>query len=217
LKLKTNYPMEEKKDHQEDIIQNLKEEENNESSRDLDENPQPETPAGASGDAAGHKKEKSSRWKGRKDEHTEDLEQEVEKLNDKYLRLYSEFDNYRKRSLKEKIELGKSAAADLITALLPVVDDFERALNSMEASEDKENAVVDGINLIYNKLKNILSQQGVELMKAAGEEFNTDFHEALTNIPAPKPEMKGKVVDVIQNGYLLNGKVIRYAKVVVGS
>jgi molecular chaperone GrpE len=101
--------------------------------------------------------------------------------------------------------------------LLPVLDDFERALNAMETGEDKENANNNGINLIYNKLKNILSQQGLEQMTVMGEEFNTDFHEALTKIPAPKPELKGKVVDIIQNGYLLNGKVIRYAKVVIGS
>jgi molecular chaperone GrpE len=164
-----------------------------------------------------HKKEKASKSKHRKEDKAEDLEQEIVLLNDKYLRLYSEFDNYRKRSLKEKIELSKSAASDLITTLLPVLDDFERAMNAMETGEDKDNAHNDGINLIYNKLKNILSQQGLELMKVMGEEFNTDFHEALTKIPAPKPELKGKVVDVIQNGYLLNGKVIRYAKVVVGS
>jgi len=87
----------------------------------------------------------------------------------------------------------------------------------MEVNEDKENINIDGITLIYNKLKGILSQQGLERMRVMGEEFNTDFHEAITNIPAPKPELRGKVVDVIQNGYLLNGKVIRYAKVVVGS
>jgi molecular chaperone GrpE len=101
--------------------------------------------------------------------------------------------------------------------LLPVLDDFERAMDAMENSEVLENANIEGINLVYTKFKNILSLQGLELMKAKGEEFDTDFHEALTNIPAPTPDMKGKVVDVIQNGYLLNGKVIRYAKVVVGS
>ncbi|MGA2822199.1 MAG: nucleotide exchange factor GrpE [Bacteroidales bacterium] len=209
--------MEEKNNQQEDLIQNPNQGETNESNKDTEVKSETEMSAELSEEHQEHKKEKASKSKHRKEDRTEDLEQEVVLLNDKYLRLYSEFDNYRKRSLKEKIELSKSAASDLIITLLPVLDDFERAINAMETGEDKENAHNDGIYLIYNKLKNILSQQGVELMKVMGEEFNTDFHEALTKIPAPKPELKGKVVDVIQNGYLLNGKVIRYAKVVVGS
>jgi molecular chaperone GrpE len=209
--------MEEKNNQHEDLIQNPKEGETNESNKDTKVNSETEMSVELSEKNQEHKKEKASKSKHRKEDKAEDLEQEVVLLNDKYLRLYSEFDNYRKRSLKEKIELSKSAASDLIITLLPVLDDFERAMNAMETGEDKENANNDGINLIYNKLKNILSQQGLELMKVMGEEFNTDFHEALTKIPAPKPELKGKVVDVIQNGYLLNGKVIRYAKVVVGS
>ncbi len=209
--------MEEKNNQHEDLIQNQKEGETIESTKEIDVNSEAERSTESSEEQQEHKKEKASRSKHRKEYKTEELEQEVAQWNDKYLRLYSEFDNYRKRSLKERIELGKSAASELITALLPVLDDFERALNAMETSEDKENAIIDGINLVYNKLKNILSQQGLERMKVLGEEFNTDYHEAMTKIPAPKPELKGKVVDVIQNGYLLNGKVIRYAKVVVGS
>ena len=209
--------MEEKNNQREDLIQNPKEGETNESNKETGENPETEMSVELSEENQEHKKEKASKSKHRKEDRTEDLEQEIVLLNDKYLRLYSEFDNYRKRSLKEKIELSKSAAADLITTLLPVLDDFERAMKAMETGEDKENANNNGINLIYNKLKNILSQQGLEVMKVVGEEFNTDFHEALTEIPSPKPELKGKVVDVIQNGYLLNGKVIRYAQVVVGS
>jgi len=208
--------MEEKHNQHEDLIQNPKEGETNEINRDPEVNSGIEPSAELSGENPEHKKEKALKSKHRKEDRTEELEQEVVQWNDKYLRLYSEFDNYRKRSLKERIELSKSAASDLITALLPVLDDFERALNAMETGEDKENAIIDGINLVYNKLKNILSQQGLEQMKVMGEEFSTDFHEALTKIPAPKPELKGKVVDVIQNGYLLNGKVIRYAKVVIG-
>ena len=209
--------MEEKNNQHEDLIQNPKAGETNESNKDMELNSETGVSVELSEENQEHKKEKVSKSKHRKENRTEDLELEVVQLNDKYLRLYSEFDNYRKRSLREKIELSKSAASDLITTLLPVLDDFERAMNAMETGEDKENAHNDGINLIYNKLKNILSQQGLELMKVMGEEFNTDFHEALTKIPSPKPELKGKVVDVIQNGYLLNGKVIRYEKVVVGN
>jgi len=211
--------MEEKNNQREDLIQNPKEKEGetNESNKGIEVNSEPKMSVELSEENQEHKKEKASRSKHRKEDRTEDLEQEIVLLNDKYLRLYSEFDNYRKRSLREKIELSKSAASDLITILLPVLDDFERAMKAMDTGEDKENANNNGINLIYNKLKNILSQQGLEVMKVVGEEFNTDFHEALTEIPSPKPELKGKVVDVIQNGYLLNGKVIRYAKVVVGS
>ena len=211
--------MEEKNNQREDLIQNPKEKEGetNESNKGIEVNSEPKMSVELSEENQEHKKEKASRSKHRKEDRTEDLEQEIVLLNDKYLRLYSEFDNYRKRSLREKIELSKSAASDLITILLPVLDDFERAMKAMDTGEDKENANNNGINLIYNKLKNILSQQGLEVMKVVGEEFNTDFHEALTEIPSPKPELKGKVVDVIQNGYLLNGKVIRYAQVVVGS
>lgn len=209
--------MEEKNNQHEELIQNPKEGETDEINKDTEVNPETEMSVGLPEGNEGHKKEKASRSKHRKEDRTEDLEQEVVLLNDKYLRLYSEFDNYRKRSLKEKIELSKSAASDLIITLLPVLDDFERAMNAMGTGEDNESAHTDGIYLIYNKLKNILSQQGLEMMKVVGEEFNTDFHESLSKIPAPKPELKGKVVDVIQNGYLLNGKVIRYAKVVVGS
>ena len=208
--------MEENNNPHDDLIQNQKEGENNDNkSPDIDL--EAELAAFASEENTEHKKEKGSKSKHHKEDKTEELEKEVIQLNDKYLRLYSEFDNYRKRSIKEKIEFSKSAASDLINSLLPVLDDFERALNAMEVNEDKENINIDGITLIYNKFKSILSQQGLERMRVMGEEFNTDFHEAITNIPAPKPELKGKVVDVIQNGYLLNGKVIRYAKVVVGS
>ena len=207
--------MEENKNPHDDLIQNQKE--GNEDNKASDVDLEAELASFGSEENQEHKREKGSKSKHHKEDKTEELEKEVIQLNDKYLRLYSEFDNYRKRTLKEKIESSKSAASDLITSLLPVLDDFERALNAMEVNEEKENINIDGITLIYNKFKSILSQQGLERMRVMGEEFDTDFHEAITNIPAPKPELKGKVVDVIQNGYLLNGKVIRYAKVVVGS
>ena len=209
--------MEEKNNQNEDLIQNPDKGKNNDNNHEPDIDSEAKSSSEAFAEGQEFKKEKSSKSRHHKEDLTEELEQEVVKLNDKYLRLYSEFDNYRKRTLKERIELGKSAASDLITSLLPVLDDFERAMDAMENSENIENANIEGINLVYTKFKNILSLQGLELMKAKGEEFDTDFHEALTNIPAPTPDMKGKVVDVIQNGYLLNGKVIRYAKVVVGS
>ncbi|MFZ4522646.1 MAG: nucleotide exchange factor GrpE [Bacteroidales bacterium] len=138
-------------------------------------------------------------------------------LNDKYLRLYSDFDNFRKRTLKEKAELSKYASTDIIVKLLPVLDDFERAIKAFDATSDAGRALRDGMVLIFNKFYSTLNQQGLEQMRTSGETFDTDFHEAITNIPAPSPEQKGKIVDELEKGYLLNGKVIRYAKVVVGS
>ncbi len=143
-----------------------------------------------------------------------ELREKYDELNDKYVRLYSEYDNYRKRTANEKIELIKTAAESTINAMLPVLDDFERALPTMEKSEDKSN--YEGALLIYNKLKKTLEQKGLEEIEANGTDFNTDEHEALTQIPAPDESMKGKVMDVIQKGYKLNGKVIRFARVVVG-
>lgn len=149
-----------------------------------------------------------------KEEKADNFEEKFNELNDKYLRLYSEYDNYRKRTANEKIELIKTAAESTIIALLPILDDFERALPTMEKSEDKTH--YEGVMLIYNKLKRTLEQKGLEEIKATGEPFNTDEHEALTQIPAPSEDMKDKVIDVVQKGYKLNGKVIRYARVVVG-
>jgi len=147
----------------------------------------------------------------------EDLTEKIAELNDKYLRLFSEFDNYRKRTIKERIELSKTASAEIITSLLPVLDDFERAIKAHTGKEESTTVLDEGIILIYNKFLNILTQKGLEQMKTIGEPFNTDRHEAITNIPAPEPDRKGKVLDEVEKGYLLNGKVIRYAKVVVGS
>jgi molecular chaperone GrpE len=163
------------------------------------------------------KSEKTSRPKHKKEDKVEKLEKEVAELNDKYVRLYSEFDNFRRRTLKEKIELSKTASAEIIETLLPVLDDLERAYNAIDPIEGTHSAMKDGVGLILNKFLMTLTAAGLEPIKALGEPFDTDFHEAITNIPAPSEEMKGKVVDVIMKGYMLGGKVLRFAKVVVGT
>jgi molecular chaperone GrpE len=134
---------------------------------------------------------------------------------DKYIRLSAEFDNYRKRTLKEKSELIKQANGDLLKDILPVIDDFERGIDHIDKTEDLEG-LKHGISLIYNKFAEFIRQNGIKEIDAKEKEFDIDFHEALTKIPAPSEELIGKVVDVIEKGYLLNDKVIRYAKVVVG-
>ena len=151
----------------------------------------------------------------KKDEEIEELRYKMSEINDKYLRLSAEFDNYRKRTLKEKTDLMKTAGGDVLSDLLPVMDDFERALQSMEKAEDVQ-AVKDGVTLIYNKFKDFIKSKGVVEIDALNQDFDTDIHEALTKIPAPDEKLKGKVVDVIQKGYKIEDKVIRYAKVVVG-
>jgi molecular chaperone GrpE len=146
----------------------------------------------------------------------EELEVQVKEANDKYLRLYSEFDNFRKRTQKEKIELYKTAGEDVIAAILPVIDDFERAQKAMEESDDIQG-VKDGIKLIHDKIVSILKQKGLEEVESAvGKDFDLEFHEAITQIPAPSKKEKGKVLDVVEKGYELNGKVIRFTKVVIG-
>ena len=142
-------------------------------------------------------------------------EDQINELNDKYLRLYSEFDNYRKRTSKERLELFKTAGQDILTDLLPVLDDFERAIQNMDSSDDSE-VIQTGINLIYNKFKSILENKGLKHFKSIETEFDPEIHEAITKIPAPSKKLKGKVVDEIEKGYMLNDKVIRFAKVVVG-
>jgi molecular chaperone GrpE len=146
----------------------------------------------------------------------EELQAKLAEMNDKYLRLYSDFDNFRKRTAKEKVDLIQSGGEDVFKSLLPIVDDFERAVKS-NASTTDINTVNEGVNLIYNKLKNTLTQKGLEEMKSLGESFNTDLHEAITSIVAPTEDAKGKIVDELEKGYMLNGKVIRFAKVVIGS
>ena len=134
---------------------------------------------------------------------------------DKYIRLAAEFDNYRKRTLREKIELTKSAGEDILKNLIPVVDDFERGIKQMESSQDSI-AIKSGIELIYNKFTLFLKQHGVKEIDALNKDFDVDLHEAVTKIPAPDESMKGKVVDVVTKGYFLNDKVMRFSKVVVG-
>jgi molecular chaperone GrpE len=149
-------------------------------------------------------------------ESAEDLQLKILELNDKLLRLYSEFDNYRKRTIKEKIEMSKTASEELITDLLPVIDDFERALKSFETT-DNTDALKEGIQLIFAKFKNILTAKGLQEIPSLGEAFNTDHQEAIAHIPAPTEDLKNKVVDELQKGYKLNDRVIRFAKVVIGS
>jgi molecular chaperone GrpE len=149
------------------------------------------------------------------DEDIQNLENQIAELKDKHLRLFSEFDNYRKRTSKERVELFKTAHADLMLELLPVLDDFDRAMKSFEDAKDIE-AVKEGVKLIHSKLQNTLEKKGLKNMDAQGKDFDTDFHEAITEIPAPTEDLKSKVVDVVEKGYTLNDKVIRFAKVVVG-
>ncbi len=143
-----------------------------------------------------------------------DLLQQLDEMKDKYMRMVAEFDNYKKRSIREKLDFMKSAAQDTLSALLPVLDDFDRA---KKFAEGKENAAWDtGVDLVYQKLYTVVRNKGLEPMDATGEAFDPELHEAITEIPAPTEEMKGKVVDTVEKGYRLNDKIIRHAKVVVG-
>lgn len=142
-------------------------------------------------------------------------EAEIAELNDKYLRLYSEFENYKKRSIKERQEQSKMAAADVFLSFIPIIDDLERALKSAEDAKDLKS-VKEGISLIYNKVKNMTAAKGLKAMDAAGKPFDADLHDAVANVPVDDHEKKGKVIEEIEKGYFLNDKVIRYAKVIVG-
>lgn len=143
------------------------------------------------------------------EDKVQELGEKLAVLNDKYLRLYSEYENYRKRTNQEKADLLLNGSREMMKAILPVVDDFERALAVMGDDE--------GVKLIYGKLMKILEQKGLKAMEVKGEKFDESMHEAVTQIPAPAPEQKGCVVDVVEKGYYLNDKVLRYAKVVVAS
>jgi molecular chaperone GrpE len=145
-----------------------------------------------------------------------DYEAKIAELNDKYLRLYSEFDNYRKRTIKEKSDIIKSAGEDVFKAILPTIDDFERAMKANETVSEVE-PIKEGIQLIYHKLKSTCTAKGLEPMDCTGKPFDADIMEAITHIPAPSEDMKGKVVDEVEKGYKLGDKVIRFAKVVVGN
>jgi molecular chaperone GrpE len=144
-----------------------------------------------------------------------EMQKELHEQRDKYLRLSADFDNFRKRTLREKMEMTRQAGEEIFLRILPVLDDLERAMKSIDEARDME-AVKEGMILIHNKLKEYLGQQGVKEIEALHQDFNTDVHEAVTQIPSEKEEMKGKVVDVLEKGYILNDKVIRYSKVVIG-
>lgn len=147
---------------------------------------------------------------------TDKLRAELSEVNDKYLRLVAEFDNFRRRNAKERIELIQTAGKDIVQALLVVLDDTGRAKTQMENATDIEE-LKSGISLIFNKLQSILQSKGLRVMESKGQDFDPDIHEAITEIPAPTEEMKGKVIDEIEPGYYLNDKLIRHAKVVVGN
>ena len=154
--------------------------------------------------------------------HEEELEKELEKAQeeieeqkDKYLRLSAEFDNYRKRTMKEKAELILNGGEKSLSSILPVIDDFERAIKTMETAKDVK-AVKEGVELIYNKFMAVMAQNGVKVIETKDQPLDTDYHEAIAVIPAPSEEQKGKILDCVQTGYTLNDKVIRHAKVVVG-
>lgn len=143
------------------------------------------------------------------------LTAQVAEWKDKYARLYAEFDNFRKRTSRERVELIKTAGSDVIGDMLPVLDDFDRAIKANDTNEDIQ-AVKEGFNLIRTKLSHTLESKGLKAMNSMGQPFDTEFHEAITNIPAPSKDLKGKVVDVVTSGYFLNDNVLRYAQVVVG-
>jgi molecular chaperone GrpE len=142
-------------------------------------------------------------------------EEKLAEMQDKYLRLSAEFDNYRKRTLREKIELTKHAGENILISIVPVMDDFERALKHMETSTDT-GAIKSGIDLIYNKFRDFLTQHGIKEIEALNTDFNVDLHDAVTKVPVQDEKMKGKVVDVVLKGYWLHEKVMRHSKVVVG-
>ncbi len=158
---------------------------------------------------------KTTQPKKVQDKKVKDLENALTEEKNKYLRLSAEFDNYRKRTLKEKMELSKLAGEEIFLKILPVLDDLDRALKSIRESSELE-AVKEGMQLIYSKFSEYLSQQGVKEIEALHQDFDTDLHEAITKIPAPEKKLKGKIVDVIEKGYFLNDRVIRYSKVVIG-
>ena len=156
----------------------------------------------------GHKKSKV-------EEQLEITESELLELKDKHIRLQAEFDNYRKRTLKERMELLKTASESLLISILPVIDDFDRAVQTLNLVEE-DSHLKEGVMLIYNKFQDFLKQNGVREIEAKDQPFDTDLHEAITKFPAPSEDMKGKIIDVVQKGYYLNDKVIRHAKVVIG-
>lgn len=146
-----------------------------------------------------------------------DLSEQLQQERDKYLRLYSEFENFRRRTTKDRLDWMQTASKDVLVSMLPVVDDFERALKAMENLTETEKTAVEGFDLIHKKMVGIFTKVGLKPMETVGEVFDAEIHEAITQFPAPTPELKGKVIDEVEKGYYLNDKVIRFAKVVVGN
>ncbi|HEY9168621.1 MAG TPA: nucleotide exchange factor GrpE [Lutibacter sp.] len=147
----------------------------------------------------------------------EQLKQELIQEKDKFLRLFAEFENYKKRTSRERIELFKTASEDLMTVLLPILDDFDRALNVIKKVKNEDDELLKGVELINNKLRNTLAQKGLNIINVnEGDAFDVDLHEAISQIPAPNNDLKGKIIDVLEQGYRLGEKVIRYPKVVTG-
>ncbi len=151
----------------------------------------------------------------KQDEKIAGLESELQEQKDKFLRLYAEFDNFRKRTAKERLELFKTAGADVIKDLLPVLDDMERSRKAAESDESAE-PLSEGVIMVFDRIQRVLKQKGLEEMESTGMDFDPELHEALTEIPAPSEDMKGKIVDTIEKGYTINEKIIRHARVVVG-
>lgn len=149
------------------------------------------------------------------DSQVQKLQEEVAEQKDKYLRLFAEFDNAKRRNAKERIELMQTAGKEVITSLLDVLDDCDRAEKVLNASDDPA-VIKEGVQIVFNKLRNVMQSKGLKAMETVGTEFNADLHEAITEIPAPSPKLQGKVLDEVTKGYLLNDKIIRFAKVVVG-
>jgi molecular chaperone GrpE len=145
----------------------------------------------------------------------EKMQAEITELKDKYVRLVAEFDNFRKRNARERLELIQTASKDVLISLLDILDDCDRAQKQIESSKDIE-VIKEGVSLVFNKLRNTIQSKGVKPMETINQPFNPDLHEAITEVPAPEPGMKGKVMDEVQKGYYLNDKIIRFAKVVVG-
>ncbi|MBK7426948.1 MAG: nucleotide exchange factor GrpE [Saprospiraceae bacterium] len=171
-----------------------------------------------SADSEENEAQQASAEEGDTNENTDPVKKskaEIAELKDKYLRLYADFENYRKRTAKESLELRKVAGQEILSSLLPVMDDFDRAKQIAEKPDSKET-FSEGIQLLYHKLQSFLKQKGLQKMESNGEVFDPELHEAITEIPAPSEDMVGKVIDTVEPGYFLNEKIIRYAKVVVG-
>jgi len=188
-----------------------------ETAKNTVEQPTPETDQPAEGEAQPEAEEATKELTPEEQlqAQVDELTKEQEEMKDKYLRLSAEFDNYRKRTMKEKAELILNGGEKTITAILPVIDDLERALANMQTATDVE-AVKAGVELIYNKFMQILGQNGVKAIETQEKELDTDYHDAIAIIDAPSDELKGKILDCVETGYMLNDKVIRHAKVVVG-